>query len=83
VKPPVGTAGHLQLSFNNAVDRVVTSLPGAKRNGLACGTLFTRGLPIVGLSVQKYVNGNVNGVLSNYGASFDLVYDRSVFCSFQ
>jgi hypothetical protein len=83
LKPPIGRAGHLQLSFNNAFERRLTSLPSAKRNGVACGTLFALGLPIVGISVQKYVNGNVNGVLSNYGASFDLVYDRSVFCSFQ
>lgn len=30
------------------------------------GTLTLTGVPVIGFAVQKYVNGNVNGVLSNY-----------------
>lgn len=29
-----------------------------------------RGLPTIGFAVQRYTNGNVGGVLSNYGGSF-------------
>ena len=37
-----------------------------------------RGLPVVGFAVQKYVNGNVGGVLSNYGGSFINKYVRLI-----
>lgn len=30
------------------------------------GTVTLTGAPVIGFAVQKYVNGNVNGVLSNY-----------------
>src|SRR5690606_5661631 len=30
------------------------------------GPLSLIGVPVIGFAVQKYVNGNVNGVLSNY-----------------
>lgn len=36
------------------------------------------GLPVIGFAVQKYVNGNVGGVLSNYGGAFIHKYVRLV-----
>jgi len=35
------------------------------------------GLPVVGFAVEKYVNGNVGGVLSNYGGAFIHKYMRA------
>jgi hypothetical protein len=34
------------------------------------------GLPAVGLAVQRYVNGNVGGVLANYGGLNSHRYER-------
>jgi hypothetical protein len=28
-----------------------------------------RGKPVIGFVVEKYINGNLNGVLSNYGGT--------------
>jgi len=36
------------------------------------------GLPTLGFMAQDYVNGNVNGVLSNYGGNFDHKYARLI-----
>ncbi len=35
------------------------------------GTLELTGIPLVGFAAQKYVNGNINGVLSNYTGSLN------------
>lgn len=42
------------------------------------GTTYA-GLPVIGFGVQEYVNGNVGGVLSNYGGSFVHKYNRSIY----
>lgn len=39
----------------------------------AAADTFT-GLPTIGFAVQKYVNGNLGGVLSNYGGTFNHKY---------
>ena len=36
------------------------------------------GLPVIGFAVQKYVNGNLNGVLSNYGGTLVHKYSTIV-----
>lgn len=36
------------------------------------------GLPVIGFGVQEYVNGNMGGVLSNYGGSFLHKYKRNI-----
>ncbi len=41
-------------------------------NGNSSTTYY--GLPVVGFMVQDYVNGNLNGVLSNYGGNFNHKY---------
>jgi len=33
---------------------------------------------VIGFGVQKYVNGNMGGVLSNYGGNFVHKYQRSI-----
>lgn len=47
-------------AFSNNTDRSV--LTGS-------GESVFRGLPVTGFAVQKYVNGDLNGVLSNYAGS--------------
>ena len=47
-------------------------------NWMGAATDNYRGLPVVGFGVQKYVNGNVGGVLSNYGGSFSHKYRRII-----
>jgi hypothetical protein len=56
-----GTAApdHALPTYTGATDPLV------RRNGYAY-----IGLPVTGFAVQKYVNGNIGGVLSNYGGSF-------------
>ena len=51
----------------------VPPLPSTYTNG----TTTYNGLPAVGFAVEKYVNGNVGGVLSNYGGAFIHKYARS------
>lgn len=36
------------------------------------------GLPVVGFAIQNYVNGDVNGSLSNYNALFEHAYSRFI-----
>jgi hypothetical protein len=36
------------------------------------------GLPVIGFAVHKYVNGNVGGVLSNYGGAFGHKYETVI-----
>jgi hypothetical protein len=74
------TSGWIKVTLDTPTAREIVSLPGATRNGTACGTLRARGLPVQGFAAQKYVNGNVGGVLSNYGANFNHRYERSVTC---
>jgi hypothetical protein len=37
-------------------------------------------LPVQGFSVNKFANGNVGGVLSNYGNNYGLKYERMPSC---
>lgn len=62
---PVGWTGH-QMVANG----LSNPLPAANDT--------YNGLPVVGFAVQKYVNGNVGGVLSNYGGAFAHKYVRLV-----
>lgn len=64
-------AGHL-LS-NPGVGLVSTDIA----NGVL-GTGIYAGLPAVGFAVQQYVNGNVNGVLANYGGLYGHKFERNI-----
>lgn len=66
---PLGNIGTINVSDRNEIPtRQLTDDAGIKYTGL----------PVVGFAVQKYVNGNVNGVLSNYGGLFTHKYERQV-----
>jgi hypothetical protein len=61
-------------------NRVLKAKSGARVDDTACKSLTLRGLPVIGFAVQKYVNGNVGGVLSNYGGLYAHRYERSMVC---
>lgn len=62
--------GWVSVAFQNAGHVMLDDVPVVDLN--------YRGLPAIGFAVQKYVNGSVNGVLSNYGGSFINKYVRLV-----
>lgn len=64
----VGENGWLDLGFTQAGHQLVNPTSGNTYSGL----------PAIGFAVQKYVNGNLGGVLSNYGGSFIHKYQRSI-----
>ncbi|MET1080917.1 MAG: hypothetical protein ABWY06_23130 [Pseudomonas sp.] len=59
--------GWTQLDFDNEVHSL-RSLEGH----------VYRGLPVTGFMLRNFVNGNLNGVLSNYGGSYNHKYLRSI-----
>jgi hypothetical protein len=81
VSPPKGSSGWIRFDFDTngatSLNHSLTAVSGSSKNGLGCPAQITQfGLPIQGFSVQKYSNGNVGGVLSNYGGNFGLRYER-------
>jgi len=72
-------SGWLNLSFNDG-QKLVSDITTTTVNGVRVGTGSSvySGLPAIGFAVEKYVNGNVGGVLSNYGGSFIHKYARSI-----
>ncbi|MES2935984.1 MAG: hypothetical protein V4805_21155 [Pseudomonadota bacterium] len=67
----------LRASFTNGWMEI--PLAGSAANVLTSrnGDIY-KGLPAIGFMVQDFVNGNVNGLLSNYGGSFNHKYTRSI-----
>lgn len=63
--PPAGDAA----DYN---DREISGLD------IDAGVNTFTGLPVVGFAVQKYVNGNVGGLLSNYTGTVEHKYTRSI-----
>jgi hypothetical protein len=68
------TDGWLRLGFNDAGHLLADS--NTTDDGVS--TFTYRGLPAVGVAVQRYVNGNVGGVLSNYGGGYINKYERNI-----
>lgn len=68
--------GWMKLSFLAAPTAEQEYTAGHSMSSLDGDTYF--GLPAIGFAVQKYVNGNVGGVLSNYGGSFIHKYERAI-----
>jgi hypothetical protein len=68
--------GWLDMSFTSS--RLLTST-GSATNGAAdvAGDDFA-GLPVIGVAAQNYVNGDVGGVLSNYGGSFGHKFETTI-----
>ncbi len=77
-------SGWMRLSFPQQLPCCTGTVNAVDRNGVPTRQLTDDagikyiGLPVVGFAVQKYVNGNVNGVLSNYGGLFVHKYERQV-----
>jgi hypothetical protein len=80
----IASQGALKVYFVNNLQypapRLLQSEANAKRNGQICGKLNLRGLPIHGFAVNKFANGNVGGILSNYGNAYALRYERQLTC---
>jgi hypothetical protein len=80
--PPTSfSAGWVKFDFVRA-GRVMTAATitefGSSVAPTNCALTTIQGLPVDGFYVQKYVNGNVGGVLSNYGGNFNLKSERRV-----
>lgn len=72
--------GWLDLTFNGGQSLVspTNGTSFTSVSGTTTGTATYNGLPAVGFAAQKYVNGNVDGKLSNYGGSFIHKYTRNI-----
>jgi hypothetical protein len=68
-------SGWLNLAFASTVTRPEGTFSRSMTSDN--GNTFT-GLPVIGFGAQEYVNGNLGGVLSNYGGSFVHKYNRSI-----
>lgn len=81
---PTNRTGWGQISFTQAatvaqprLQRLQTAT--ATINGAAAaGGVTHLGLPVLGFAVQDFSNGNVGGVLSNYGGLFMHKYNRPI-----
>jgi hypothetical protein len=80
--PDVFSSGWMDLSLYNATDANTNHVLSGNTeaistvNTVAANVTYT-GLPVVGFAVEKYVNGSVGGLLSNYGGSFAHKYKRT------
>lgn len=81
---PTNRTGWGQISFTQAataaqprLQRLQTAT--ATINGAAAaGGVTHLGLPVLGFAVQDFANGNVGGLLSNYGGLFMHKYNRPI-----
>jgi flavin-binding protein dodecin len=68
--------GWLDMSFTSS--RLLTSAASTSNGAAdAAGDDFA-GLPVIGVAAQNYVNGNVGGLLSNYGGSFGHKFETDI-----
>jgi hypothetical protein len=70
--------GWARIQFLTGANTAVRTIFGIADAGLGVDFNVFRGLPTIGFAVQNYVNGNLNGVLSNYSAGLGHKYRRSV-----
>ena len=68
--------GWMNLGFSD-VGHKMTSLE-TSLNGVGSVSATYYGLPATGFAVQRWVNGNVGGALSNYGGSYVHKYQNAV-----
>jgi hypothetical protein len=87
VLAPTNRTGWGQISFTQAPTATQTSLQRlitatattVSPAGVATAAGVTHlGLPVLGFMVQDFANGNVGGVLSNYGGLFSHKYNRVI-----
>jgi hypothetical protein len=64
--PVENAAGGVDVTLGNGLQHYIISDYVAP---LAVGDIY-QGLPTIGFAVQRYTNGSVNGVLSNYGGLY-------------
>lgn len=72
-----GTNFNLENGFDNGWARI-NFVDAATRPALDAGGNLFAGLPVIGFGVQKYVNGDVDGLLSNYVGNVTHKATRSV-----
>lgn len=73
--------GWARISFNNPankLDGVETEIVTSTGATSYTNTVTYYGLPVVGFMVQDFVNGDVGGVLSNYGGNFNHKMTRNI-----
>jgi len=75
-----GSSFDLEDGFENGW-AVMDFVTAASRDPLVAGANSFSGLPVVGFAVQKYVNGDVGGLLSNYVGNVNHKGTRSVSAS--
>lgn len=76
---PTNRTGWGLISFNVAtLQRLTATGAGNTINGAAAASITHFGLPVIGFAIQDFANGNVGGVLSNYGGLFSHKYVRNI-----
>jgi hypothetical protein len=84
---PTNRTGWGQITFNQvpvgtqtSLQRLITATATTvSPTGVATAAGVTHlGLPVIGFMVQDFANGNVGGVLSNYGGLFSHKYNRVI-----
>lgn len=73
-----GTGSDLSVIHDNGWMTINFKAAGTARNLEMFSGEILEGLPVVGFAVQKYVNGDLGGVLSNYAGSVTHKGTRSV-----
>jgi len=73
-----GTGSDLSVVHDNGWMTINFKAAGTARNLEMFSGEILEGLPVVGFAVQKYVNGDLGGVLSNYAGSVTHKGTRSV-----
>jgi hypothetical protein len=69
--------GWMNLGFS-AAGQKMTSTDTSVNGGADAVSATYYGLPVIGFAVQRLVNGNVGGMLSNYGGSYVHKYRNAV-----
>jgi hypothetical protein len=64
----------------NAYRKIKTIGATNRMDDVSCKSVSLYGFPVFGFSVEQYVNGNLNGVVSNYGGLFQHKYERKIEC---
>ena len=73
-----GTSHNLDVNFDNGWMSVSFLADDASRTLVMDSGDELDGLPVIGFAVQKYVNGDVGGILSNYAGSVTHKGTRSI-----
>jgi hypothetical protein len=73
--------GWFRMNLGTNANFIIGSVQASTNAACAVGSpIRVFGLPADGFIAQKYVNGNVGGVLSNYGVNFGLKSEKAISC---